>query len=54
MTVKRPFELIEGRRRRAGGLENTVIDEFLSGRIDRRAFLRHATVLGFAARPPGM
>jgi peptide/nickel transport system substrate-binding protein len=49
MTVKRPFELIEGRRRRAGGLENTVIDEFLSGRIDRRAFLRHATVLGFAA-----
>jgi peptide/nickel transport system substrate-binding protein len=30
-------------------LENAVVDEFLSGRIDRRAFLRYASVLGFAA-----
>ena len=49
MTVKQSFELIEGRRRRAGELENAVIDEFLAGRIDRRTFLRHAAVLGFVA-----
>src|ERR1700691_2455665 len=49
MTVKRTIKLIEARRRQAGELENAVIDEFLSGRIDRRAFLRYAAVLGFAA-----
>ncbi len=36
-------------RRRATAVENAVVDEYLSGSIDRREFLRHAGVLGFAA-----
>lgn len=36
-------------RRRATAVENAVIDEFLAGRLDRRAFLRYASVLGVAA-----
>jgi peptide/nickel transport system substrate-binding protein len=36
-------------RRRASAIENAVIDEYLAGRIDRRAFLRYAGVLGLTA-----
>ena len=35
-------------RRRIGPLENDLIDELLAGRIDRRAFLRHGSVLGLS------
>jgi peptide/nickel transport system substrate-binding protein len=35
-------------RRRATALQNAVIDEYRLGRIDRRAFLRYASVLGLA------
>jgi peptide/nickel transport system substrate-binding protein len=40
--------LLSGLRRRAGVIDNAVIDEFLAGRIDRRTFLRHAAVVGLA------
>jgi peptide/nickel transport system substrate-binding protein len=36
-------------RAQASPLENALIDELLAQRIGRRAFLRHASVLGFAA-----
>ena len=36
-------------RRSSTAIENAAIDEFLAGRIDRRAFLRHASVLGMTA-----
>ncbi|MDP9083913.1 MAG: ABC transporter substrate-binding protein [Pseudomonadota bacterium] len=39
----------EALRRRSSPVENALIDEFLAARIDRRSFLRHATVLGFGA-----
>jgi peptide/nickel transport system substrate-binding protein len=35
-------------RRRVGVLENDLIDELLSGRIGRREFLRHGSVLGLS------
>lgn len=35
-------------RRRCTEIENDLIDEFLAGRIDRREFLRHGSVLGMA------
>jgi len=43
---RNPFDPL---RRRATAAENAVIDEFLAGRLDRRAFLRYASVLGLAA-----
>src|SRR5271168_3745391 len=36
-------------RRSATDIENAVVDEFLSGRIGRRALLRHGSVLGMSA-----
>ena len=36
-------------RRRLGPVENATIDEWLAGRIDKRAFLRHAAMLGMAS-----
>ena len=39
-------------RHRASPLENALIDAWLAHRIDRREFLRHASVLGFAAALP--
>lgn len=35
-------------RRTAGPIENTVIDEFLSGKVDRRTFIRRATLFGLS------
>ena len=35
-----------GLRRRMSEIENDLIDELTSGRIDRREFLRHGSVLG--------
>jgi peptide/nickel transport system substrate-binding protein len=36
-------------RRQASEVENDLIDELQAGRIDRREFLRHGTVLGMSA-----
>src|SRR5438270_2243439 len=36
-------------RHRSNEVENDLIDELRAGRIDRREFLRHGTVLGMAA-----
>jgi peptide/nickel transport system substrate-binding protein len=40
---------IDAIRRRCSEIENDLIDELVAGRIDRRAFLRHGTVLGLSA-----
>jgi peptide/nickel transport system substrate-binding protein len=37
---------IDGARLELGDVENALLDELLTGRIDRRVFLRHATRLG--------
>ena len=36
-------------RRVAGPIENTVIDELLRGKVDRRTFIRRATIFGLSA-----
>ena len=36
-------------RRQSNEIENDLIDELLAGRIGRREFLRHGTVLGMSA-----
>ena len=35
-------------RRRSTGLENHLLDELLAGRLSRRGFVRHASILGMA------
>lgn len=42
----RPGKAIDAARRPLGDVENALLDELLVARIDRRAFLRHATRLG--------
>jgi peptide/nickel transport system substrate-binding protein len=37
---------IDSARRQLGAVENALLDDLLTGRIDRRVFLRHATRLG--------
>jgi len=44
--VLRPGKAIDAARRPLGDVENALLDELLVARIDRRAFLRHATRLG--------
>jgi hypothetical protein len=36
-------------RRQQSAVQNAVIDEYLAGRIGRRAFLRYAAALGITA-----
>ncbi len=43
------FKLLERLRQDRSELDNHVIGEFISGRIDRRAFLRHGSRLGLSA-----
>src|SRR5215813_10750012 len=38
--------MVTGMRRRMTEIENDLVDELASGRIDRREFLRHGSVLG--------
>ena len=45
MTHRKALDTV---RRRIGPLENDLIDELLAGRIDRRAFLRHGSMLGLS------
>jgi len=40
---------IDSLRARSSALENTLIDEYLTGRLSRRSLLRHAAVIGAAA-----
>ena len=49
--MKQRNRTIDEVRRRLGDAENALFDEMLSGRIDRRIFLRHASRLGIAALP---
>ncbi len=44
----KPADVISLLRARAGALDNAIVDEFVAGAIDRRAFLRHAAVVGLA------
>jgi peptide/nickel transport system substrate-binding protein len=46
--VKSNYKLIDSIRRGSSELENHVIDEFAAGHIDRRAFLRHGSVIGMS------
>src|SRR5215467_13917789 len=41
-------KLLGALRHGSGELENHVIDELLAGHIDRRAFLRHGSILGMS------
>ncbi|MGI3900630.1 MAG: ABC transporter substrate-binding protein [Janthinobacterium lividum] len=40
------FKSIDALRHGLGAVENDLVDELLAGRLDRRAFLRHGSVLG--------
>src|SRR5689334_2031144 len=42
-------KFLEMLRRQSNEVENDLIDELLAGRIGRREFLRHGTVLGMSA-----
>ena len=57
MSVERPHsgiaplfdpKRIDRIRRSLDGADNSLLDEWLAGRIDRRAFLRHASKQHFA------
>ena len=39
---------IDAWRRRLGALDNDLIDELVAGRVDRRGFLRHGSMLGLS------
>ena len=39
---------IDGLRRGLGALDNDLIDELIAGRVDRRGFLRHGSLLGLS------
>ena len=45
--------LDEYRMNHAGPIENSLIDDFVSGELDRASFLRRATVLGVSASAIG-
>ncbi|TGU19453.1 peptide ABC transporter substrate-binding protein, partial [Mesorhizobium sp. M4B.F.Ca.ET.150.01.1.1] len=42
------FRTIDAARRNLSAIENSAIDELLAGRIGRREFLRHGSVLGLS------
>jgi peptide/nickel transport system substrate-binding protein len=44
--MTRTRKTLDGARRQLGAIENALLDELLAGRIDRRAFLQHASRLG--------
>ena len=45
--TKRP-DPDNGFRRRLGAVENDLIDELLAGKVDRRTFMRHGSLLGLS------
>src|SRR5262245_19975729 len=42
------FRLLEVFRKNLRAIENSAIDELLAGRVDRRSFLRHGSILGLS------
>src|SRR5215475_6742029 len=48
-TMREYRKILEQLRRHSSEVENDLIDELLAGRIGRREFLRHGTVLGMSA-----
>ena len=42
------FKSIDTLRRGLGAVENDLVDELLAGRLDRRSFLRHGSVMGLS------
>ena len=46
--MRRNFGPIDAIRRNLGEIENSVVDHLLAGSLDRRAFLRHGSVLGLS------
>ena len=44
----KPFKRLDAIRRDIGSVENDLVDHLLAGRIDRRAFMRHGSVLGLS------
>src|SRR5579871_769111 len=48
-TMREYRKFLEQLRRRSNEVENDLIDELLAGRIGRREFMRHGTVLGMSA-----
>jgi peptide/nickel transport system substrate-binding protein len=49
MTTERLAAFLDGLRHQAGPLGSHVVDEFLAGRLDRRALLRHGARVGLGA-----
>lgn len=46
--MKPNFALLDIFRKNLRSIENSAIEEFLAGRVDRRSFLRHGSVLGLS------
>jgi peptide/nickel transport system substrate-binding protein len=46
--VKKNDSFVDSIRRRSSAIENDLIDEFVAGRIGRREFLRHGSVIGLS------
>jgi len=46
--MKSNFRILDSLRKNLRPIENSAIDELLAGRVDRRAFLRHGSVLGLS------
>jgi len=46
--VKKNDKLVDAVRRRCSEIENNLIDELVAGRIGRREFLRHGSVIGMS------
>ena len=44
--MTRARKALDAVRLELGAVENALVDDLLAGRIDRRAFLRHASRLG--------
>ena len=42
------FRMIDAARRNLTAIENSAVDELLAGRMGRRDFLRHGSVLGLS------
>ncbi|MER9969410.1 hypothetical protein NKJ94_21825 [Mesorhizobium sp. M0060] len=42
------FKTIDAARRKLSSIENSAVDELLAGRIGRRDFLRHGSLLGLS------
>ncbi|MGY2994314.1 hypothetical protein ACVWWD_003121 [Mesorhizobium sp. URHB0026] len=46
--MPRHFMTIDAARKSLTEIENSAVDEFMAGRLDRRDFLRHGSMLGLS------